>query len=150
MADSIRERVVQALVARLQGVNTDNGYSFSPTVYRAVRELLDTSLPAITVWDQAEETAPRGGSLVQSMTVQVETMREADGGNFSVIGNQSIADIKTVIFSADSTMGGIADGINLVSSSIEYPESGTSIVKTVTDIVIMYSEKRGDPATHPL
>ena len=147
---SIREQVVQGLVARLGVVSVGNGYSFSPTIYRAVRELLDTSLPAITVWDQAEETEPRGSALVQAMTVQIETMREVDDKNFSIIGNQSLADMKRALLAPDSTLGGIADGINLVSSSIEYPDSGTITCKTTTEIVVMYSEIRGDPDSTPL
>ena len=147
---SIREQVVQALVVRLGAVTVGNGYSFSPTRYRAVRELLDTSLPAITVWDQAEETETRGSALVHAMTVQVETMREVGDQNFSIIGNKSLADMKRALLAPDSTLGGIADGINMVSSSIEYPDSGTSICKTTTEIVVMYSELRGDPDSTPL
>lgn len=150
MADSIRERVIQALQAKLEDISLANGYSFDPTVERAPVEVFDPSLDAVTIWDQDEETVHRASSMVQSMTVEIQTMREAGEVNFSVIGNQSLADIKRAVFSDDSTMGGIADGINLESSTIEYPDGSTGIVKTTTDIVVMYSESRGDPATQPL
>lgn len=144
MTDSIRENVLNALVGILQGIKEVDGYSFTPAVYRAVRELTDPAQPAINVWDQAETTDHRFGSFLQSMTVQVEASDDSNGGNFSVIGNRLIADIKRAIFSADSTMGGLSEFINLEASRIEYPENGTIISITV-EIVIGYNEQRGDP-----
>jgi hypothetical protein len=150
MTDSIREKVVAALAARLADINESNGYSFSPTIYRALREVKDIDLPAVTIWDMSEDTEHRGSAFAQSMTVQIEAFRISQGLNFSIVGNLSIADVKQAVFASDSTMGGVADGINLVSSEITYPEAGTDIIKTLTEIIIMYSEKRGDPFSQSL
>lgn len=148
MMDSVRENVLNALVSELQTINTIDGYSFDPTVYRAVRELTDPLQPAINVWDQAEETTHSGRALVQAMTVNVEASTDADGGNFSVIGNRLIADLKTSIFGADPQLGGTSQYINLLSSRIEYPDNG-SIIVVIMEIVIGYNEQRGEPTLQP-
>ena len=106
-------------------------------------------MPLISVWDLDEATEHRAGGFVQSMNVNIETFRESCGENFSVVGNRSLGDIKRALFSADPTLAGLAEGITLAGSRIDFPAPSQTIVKTTTDIIIQYTEARGDPAAKP-
>lgn len=150
MADSIREQIVQAITSRLQSITEAGGYSMTPgVVARAVRQFESCQLPAVSVWDQDEESTPGYGFEARRMTVQIECFADASGDNHSQAGNRLLADIKRALMSHSTPLDELAQDVAYEGGTINYPEQGGDIVATEQRLIFTYLETLGEPDQQP-
>lgn len=149
-ADSIREQVVQAITARLATMTEAGGYSMTPgVVARAVRQFEPGQLPAVSVWDQDEESAPGYGFEARAMTVLVECFTDASGEDYSTAGNRLLADVKRALLSYSTPLDDLARDVAYEGGTINYPEPGGDVVATEQRLIFTYLETLGEPDQQP-
>jgi len=147
MADSIRERILQALETQLKTITGANGYENTVLTVDRVRHIFfDDELPAIGIWDDVEETTLRHGKAHQSMTVRLDAHLDAGTLNKSVALNKMRADLKKALQSGDVTFGGISDGLYIGGFEPSYPEDdkGRNVTGSM-NVSIVYYETIDDP-----
>lgn len=155
MADSIRERIVQALLARLTAITANNGYHYdvaAASVIRArarVTRVMEDDLPAIVLTDGAEVAERKYNAMVVSMTVQCVLHVQPLSVNESIAGNRALADMIKAMTSGDTTLGDLAEGIEYNSGEIQYPETGGDVMSALALFRVSYRMTKGDPYTQP-
>jgi hypothetical protein len=100
MADTIRERIIQAISAKLGDIRTANGYNtdIGANVYRAAMTVPKASLPAISVIPGIEESAKNYAGQVSTMPVRILGLAEHDTStNPSVLVEQMLGDLITCL-----------------------------------------------------
>lgn len=151
MADSIRELILQSLEIQMQAITTGNGYDIDvQNVERARRVFTVGELPAIAIFDNAEDSVSNFNFNQIKMEIAVELHGDAGAVNRSIYGNTLLASLKRAGLSGDVEHGGNASGTRITASSVNYPPDDD--VTTVTVLVtfsIDYEEIIGDPFTKP-
>lgn len=106
MNDTIRERIIQAVLAKAAAVRLANGYATDCglNVQRAIESLDPDDLSAIVVWPQGEESARRAGVNVNTMTVKLDGLALHGGDNSSVIAERILADLIEVMVGISWTL----------------------------------------------
>lgn len=149
MSDSIRERILQTVAARVATI-TGQGFSVDlrREVYRARRSFTVDELPAAAVWD-GDETATDGyGSTEQTMDVAIEIHCACDSDP-SPLAQGLIADGRKAMETYDSALAALTSRIGYAGGGPTYPADGESIVSVRLRYKITYSTVRGDPYTQP-
>jgi len=150
MGDSIRERVVQAIAARLRTISPLNGDAYTVgTVARAVAQFEPPDLPAISVWDEDEESADGYGFALRKMTLRIESFADACDDNHSTVGNRLLAAVKRALLSYDPPLDQITEDIAYQGGTINYPEPGGDVVATEQRLLVTYRETLGEPDQQP-
>ena len=147
MADTIADRIVAVIVARLQaikiadGYNTDAGYSVFTD--RASLDSESIDYPAILVYDLEEDTEQiTSGRQRNRMAIQIAAFAK-DSDVRPLIG-----DIKTAcLLASATTLGGLAHHLGYAGYSIERPEDGTRFARAEVQLWAEYDENYGDPYT---
>lgn len=76
MSDTIRERIIQAIVDRMAIIRTDNGFNTDcgANVFRAARKIDPSQLDAVTVFPRKDTATGEFGSLAVTMPVDVQAL----------------------------------------------------------------------------
>ena len=95
MSDSIRERIITAVEAKLASILTSNGYltECGANVHRARKALDHAELPAVNVIPKAETPSREYGNDAFTMRLRVEALSVFGTDNPSVIAEQMLADL---------------------------------------------------------
>lgn len=96
MADTIRERIIQSIAARLAVISVANGYNtgMGTNVLRARRNPGPHELPCAVVWPQPETAQRRvGGRVTLSMPVRVEGIAAYGVSTPSVVAEKIMGDL---------------------------------------------------------
>jgi len=150
MQDSVREQVIQALVRRVEAIQTANGYGIDATVQRAVLDIDPASFPAAVIWDGAEDASPDDFQVSrQTMRVRVELIDDLAGSNPSVIGNQLLRDGRRAVEVYGDELTDLAESVRYTSGDIVYPDAGKTYIVASLTYVIVYSTAKGDPTSRP-
>jgi len=147
MADSIREQILQAIQTQLETITAANGYDNTVlTVERVRQTFFDDELPAIGIWDEAEETTLHHNKAYQAMEVRLDAIIDAGTSNRSVALNKMRADLKKAIQSGDITFGGISNRLDINGFEPAYPDDddNTQVTGSMT-ITVEYYETIDDP-----
>jgi len=150
MQESVRELIVQFLAARLEKIQTANGFSVDATVQRAQLDVDPAGLPAAVIWD-ADETADRedfGGSRV-TLPVRVELIGEPGTDNPSVYGNRLLRDLRMAVEVYGDELAKLAESVVYSRGEIVYPEAGKTVVAVSVVFTIVYLTAKGDPTSRP-
>lgn len=147
MADTIRERILQALETQLKTITTANGYEYSfATVERYRAVFFEDELPAIGIHDGTEETTLMHGKAHQAMTVRLSGIVAQGALNRSVALNKLRGDLKKAIRSGDTTFGGLADRVYIAAFEPRIPtDDEEESVQGSLDVVIEFYEDIEDP-----
>ena len=146
MADSIAEQIIDAIVARLQGITVGGGFNTSPSVGRN-RPNIDASggdpLPALVVQEQQESSTPFAAS--QRMRNQfLLVILCYTRGDLSEL----IADVKTAVFVANGrNLGGLAHDVRQEGWRRTEDELATDLQTAAVEVTVVYDENYGDPYT---
>jgi len=137
MSDSIREQIIQAVIARLAVITTANGFNtgIGATVERARKMLDPDDLPACVVWPKSEAPAREYGKGMLAMPIQIDGMALYGSVNMSVVAEQMLADIieamQGIVWSLAYTSGGTTE-IEAGNAISGHTSTATALVQTVT------------------
>ena len=149
MTDTIREIVIQNIMARLAIMTIANGYKTNcgSNVQRVRKLLSPEELPASVVWPGTEKAEQCYGELKNTMPVKIEGIVVFGSENPSVVSERILGDLKKCILS--HTWIRSPDYIDKIiytgGGTDEYPDDGMISVGASASFEITYTEKIGDP-----
>lgn len=149
MPDSKREQIIQAIETRLQAITTANLYNFNigTNVFRVRQSFNDSELPVVTIWDIEETSEYKYHKNTTTLDLKVSMHTLFGTVNPSVQANKMLADLIQAMTDADTSLGGLADGIEYTGSDIAYPEDGALSVSVEASFNVKYTTVKGDPYT---
>ena len=139
MADTIREKIIAAFVAKAQPLSVAE-------ITRCVRWHDDEPIRNVSIWD-GEEIKLDSEYKIQRMTfpIAIETQWQlAAGQNASSSSANVIGEVIQLMMS-DITLNGLAETLEYFSSTPTYPDDGSGMVALVVLFNIIYTTKLGDP-----
>jgi len=140
MADTIREQIIQAFTTRAAALSNN-------TVERARRAHVENGQRNVSVWD-GEDTSEGQQFGVQSLLFPIAlNMQWESVANPSIEANALIGESVLSQISTDSTFAGLANRMEFVSATPEYPVEGSGMVSLTVIFNVYYSTARGDPFT---
>ncbi len=148
MADTIREQIIQAIIARAGTLRAANGYNTDcgQGVKRAEKDLEPKDLPAVVAWPQPEEAERRSGKNICTTQIKLETYMEFGAVNPSVVQEQMLGDLIKCVTDPAAPVTPLADDIFYKEGGpAGQPEAGESITAVVATFEIKYSYKIGNP-----
>ena len=152
MADSIAQRIVSALMARVADILVSGGYATDcgKGVHWGVRTVGLEMLPCVVVWPEPEIMQSRllaGTPATFSRRVGFEAIHSIQSGiDPGITGERLIADLKVALLGpADQTVGGLVEYLELSESSSALKEDGSSMVGGVIYLTAHYIARYGDP-----
>lgn len=144
--DSIRQRIVDAIVARMQTILTANGYAtnIGTTVEDWRTNWQQEELPAISVCDTTAEVQPAEGSnprrTIFAMPVQIRVYAEKDETGAANI-REMLKDVNRAIRQDDRWM---VDGVGLVMitrplrEGFIIPDESFEVIGGVVEFEVQY------------
>lgn len=152
MSLPVSERVLNAIVARLQEITLSNGYNTDAgsKTFRAKRTFDTGDLPGCSVWDSGEETeqgSSNHSAMLMRQLVTVEAHVASDKADSGVQAGFLKADVKRAVLSGGNLTdddGGLGEVVYL-GASVEAAPSGGNTEVTNVNFVVLYKETRGDP-----
>lgn len=134
MADSIREQIVEAFATRIGAKRS---------------EQLDgaSELPARSVWDFTESADKTGyGTLRMTLGLSVGYMDQLDRAlGASKQANTMLAALLEDALNNDPSLGGLAETISYLESTIDYPEPGQNEIAILANFEIVYETSNTTP-----
>lgn len=149
MSNTIREKILQQILARLAVITIANGCQtgVGTNVVRARRSIDPDELPAAVLWPRPETAEEIYGRTRCAMPVRVEGLAAMGSGNASVISEKILGDlVKCLVSSAWVRSPEYITDIAYRGGGTEtYPAEGETAVGTYADFIITYETKIGDP-----
>lgn len=162
MSDTIREQIIQKIIARLAVIKISGGYNtdIGKKVYRARQTWTEADLPGVNVIPQVEESSRIMGKVLCLMPVRIEagvymTIHPYSGWayigetNASIICEKILGDIIKCITdqSALATWtGGLTDDVYYTGGGAEsYPEPGDDFAGAFANFNVSYKFLSGNP-----
>lgn len=147
------QRILAALSARLEGINTAAGYytNAGQHVQRGMHTLDPRCLPGIAVYVTGRElTEAQQPSTRASCLITVEAVSPYAGDHPEDMACMLAADIQTAVEAADRTLGGLvltdaAGGLAWQSDEIIYPEASDPLVGVRVNYAVPHIRRPGDP-----
>ncbi len=137
MADTIRELIIQDIVAALESLS---GYG---EVYRGRTYFSPDELPAVSVLPGIESGEKQYGAQILTMPVQVHAVQVVGDNNPSELSETVLGDlIDVLIYGAIDRI----NGMTYTGGGVEdYPDEDDQAVSVQISIEIEYSTVIGDP-----
>jgi len=106
MANTIKEQILLAIIARLADIRTANGYNVDcgGNVLRVKKVVDSDDLPMVNIWPQPEIITKQYGKHVCQMPVRIECVSPFGATNPSVISEAMLGDIIENIISTEYTL----------------------------------------------
>lgn len=139
MADTIREQIIQALMAKAAPLS-------AVEIVRARRSVGESQDRFISAWD-GEDQAIDTSFGQQTMQFPILFICEWNHGdtNASVAANALMGEFIDAMLSDDINLAGLADDVALASMSPTYPNDGSNICILTAAFRIRYKTKLGNP-----
>jgi hypothetical protein len=150
MADSIREQIVQALFALLEGIVVASGYEtdMGDNALRAKRSIAG-ALPAVSVFAGPEQSTRKSSATQQVMEVSCDCHGNRSSEDDDIIINRLLADVRKAVETYDATLAALVDGIHYTGAIPSYPEDGDGSISVSVRFELTYHTVRGDPYSQP-
>ena len=105
MADTIRERIIAAMVLKLAEITTANGYNtaIGANVFRAQPNVLSASMPAAVLFPRMESSAKEYGKQINTMIMEVNGLSLMGTYNASVVAELILGDLITCMIGLEYT-----------------------------------------------
>jgi len=151
MADTIRELIIQTLLARAAVIQTGSpstGYytDCGDNIFRARPRIDPGALPCVVIWPQAEGAENTHGQSRHRMPVRVEAIMAATSATASTIGEKILGDLITCFTStAWSRDPDYIESIVYQGGGYEAPEEGSQSVGVSATFLVTYWTNIGDP-----
>lgn len=140
MATTIREQIITAFALRSQPLSNSD-------VERVRRAKPANTERNISIWD-GEDIAEEKAFGIQKLNfpIALNIQWEPDI-NPSTSANALIGEVIQLMIGIDSNYLGLADKVDYISATPEYPADGSGYVSLTVIFNISYSTKIGDPFT---
>jgi len=151
MADTIRELIIQDVVAQLGTLTTANGYNTScgQDVRRGETEVPLADLPASVVLPGEDSAEHEFGQQNCTMPVEIHALHKRGDLNISVLGEQMLGDLISCLVGGRDSIGYI-DRLHYSGGGIEeYPGPEDQALSVRASIEVEYTTLIGDPYTQP-
>ena len=150
MSDTIRERIISNLAARLSVITVANGYNtdIGGNVLRAKVTLGKDEPPAAVAFPETEESLRKYGKQHCVMPVRVEGTTYYGTDNPSVVAERILGDVIRCICGGTlvEVTGGLADDVEYTGGGTdEYPDAGEKLIGASAVFNIKYKTLAGDP-----
>ena len=152
MADTIRELIIQDLVAQLETLTIVNGYNTSvgQIVQRGLIPLDMTQQAAAVFVQPGVESAEREyGDQVLTMPVQIDAVHSLGGDNASVLGEQVLGDLLSCLIGGRDNISRIESLVYSSGGIEDYPAKEDQLLWVQMSIEITYITVLGDPYSQP-
>lgn len=142
--DTIREQVVKAIVARLDGLTEGD-------ILR--REQYEDEDEFVCVWDGEHQTEKtKYGTSHHTMQVVVEYLRNDAAQPYSAAANAMYGDVLKAVYTdatntPDPTFGGLAISMIETGTLILTPDAGMKIIGCSVTLEVVFETANGDPFT---
>lgn len=148
MADTIRERIIQAYLTRLEAWTTANGYNYGcgGTIKRAESPNIN-DLPAVVLWPGEEFPELKYNETVSPMVLKLEAMAHVGSAdNKSVIQEKLIGDLIKILTDSAVTVTELAEDATLTKISPASPQNPEeTLTAAVAELTVKYRTVTGDP-----
>ena len=137
---SIREQILTELLRRAR--------RYLPSATRDPIRRKDGDLPRLLIADQSEARAEptyKKHQLALTVTAVLADVIDPATETLSHQANAHIAGLLAALLGDDCTLGGLCDGIEYESSTINYPDPGDITFATSLVFTVRYSVALGDP-----
>lgn len=151
---TIREHIIERLMAQLETITTANGYATEigmGNVYRSVPVLEQQVVPAISVWEQAEmRERNKFGGTVKTLTVRVEGLVETNGDRHPThVANALLGDLEKALMLSDTSLDPLIDDIQDIAAEIVHFNLDQQLAGAIIEFEIQYTTEWGNPySTH--
>jgi len=152
---TIREQIIELIIARLETITTTNGYENTigiGCVYREEAVIKQGLAPAISVWELSEIRQRNNyGGTVRTLTIKIEGAVEVNGDKHpATASNQLLGDIERALILRDTNLDAFIDDIQDIAAEIAQITSlqnNTTLAGATIDFEIQYTTEWGDPYT---
>jgi hypothetical protein len=152
---TIREQIIELIVARLETITISNGYENNIGIGRVYREeavIKQGIAPAISVWELSETRQRNSyGGTVRTLRIKVEGVVGVNGDKHpATASNQLLGDIERALILCDTSLDVFIDDIQDVAAEIAQITSlqgNTTLAGATVDFEIQYTTEWGDPYT---
>ncbi|CAK0758542.1 conserved hypothetical protein [Gammaproteobacteria bacterium] len=148
MSTSIRERILQAVMVRLQPV----AQAFGAGLYRSpVIALTRAQCPALVVFPESEVIKERNNTLVtRELLIRVVALaRESPPDPPEILVDRLITAAHAAFFMPDTTLGGLALAVHEVGSEWDIEDADATAVSMVSKYLVTYRTARDDLTFSP-
>ncbi|HBJ74421.1 MAG TPA: hypothetical protein DDY86_02600 [Syntrophaceae bacterium] len=152
MADTIRELVIQSIIARAAVIlhvdSPPSGYETNcgSNVFRARSRIDPSELPCVVIWPQAEGAENAHGQSRHRMPVKIEAIMAATAATASVNGEKLLGDLITCFTSPLwARTPDYIDSIVYQGGGYDAPEEGSQSVGVSAMFLVSYWSNIGDP-----
>ena len=151
---SVRERILQRIVALIGSINSGSVYEYAldlgdARVHRNRGVFGTDEIPAACIWDTDEEQRDNAiyGRSKRIMSIQIDTVTkieiEATG---SILGNTYAAEIEyAILHQYDAALNELIDGIECTGIAIAAVQPGSRAIGVTVSFNITFTTQRGDP-----
>lgn len=172
---TIREQIIERIIAQLESISTGNGYHNTIGAGRVFRHepmVAQCQAPAAVVWELAERRhRNQFGGTVRTLNIKVEAViRVAEHEHPTSISNMLLADIERALIISDTSLDELVDDIQDIAADIDqtpimrhlanveaseegdsaevipFPVNRSFAIASV-DFEIIYTTEWGDPYT---
>lgn len=140
--DTIREQIVKAIVARLEGLTT------VPVLRRETYEDEDAF---VCVWDGEQDTEKtKYRSNRHTMPVVIEYLKSDAAKPYASSANAMYGEVVQALFddgsgNHDSTLGGLANSLTEVNAMILTPVAGLKVIGCSITVDVVFDTANGNP-----
>lgn len=154
MADSLRQKIIDAIIVRMSSILTTNGYvtNIGANVYDWRTQFHEDELPAVSVCDLTAETVtpdgvsnPRRVAHLLTVQIRVYAVRDETPANI----RSMIADVITAIGQDDrwhSGGVGLAMTTRPVRDGFLIPQDSFEIIGGFVEVEVSYLTEKWNPA----
>jgi hypothetical protein len=123
---TIREQLIERIIAQLETITTTNGYHHNigaGNVYRQEPIITQGKTPSAGVYELSEtRERNRYGGTVRTLIIRVECLvQPTDGRHPAVISNELLGDIEKALIMGNMTLDELIDDIQDISAEILTP-----------------------------
>jgi len=151
MADTIRELILQDVVAQLGNINTANGYNTNcgQNVARAQMEFPLDSLPGAAVIPGDESAEHAYGEQSLTMALDIHALHKRGDTDIAVLAEQMLGDLISCLVGGQSNISYI-DSLAYTGGGVDdWPAPEDQALSARVSIEIEYTTVIGDPYSQP-
>lgn len=145
---TIRELIIQGIVAQLETIRLVNGYNsdIGQVVQRGLVPVDLSTVPAVVFVQPGVESSTREfGQHVHTMPVQIDAVRTLEDRNASVQGEEVLGDLVQCIVGGRESVEHVED-IDYTGGGIEdYPTKEDQLLWVQVSVDVVYTTLIGNP-----
>lgn len=151
--ETIREQIVQRIVALLSGISTENGYNNNVpgTIFRNrdVLDDIDFGESAVGVNEDEETRQATYSQQIRTLPISIIFAKYVDNSEIPVEASRIAGDLEkfTTLIESDTEIKELIRSVSVRSISVSAAAARTQIAACQITYDVVFATKRGDPYT---